>query len=355
MLIHPWDGASSDTEWRDWLAGHDFGQLAVSDPGNGAPHVIPTHFAVDGDTLLIHLARPNKVWAAIQARPVVVMSVVDDYAYVPTTWRAKAGGPDEDGVPTSYYSAVQLTCHAETVDDPQRKAELFTCRARGIHRAPLDHHPVRLPPLPHLTLPPNGGNASLVATAVRLGRVRSPMPRQRWVLAGDVGSLEMAHDRLAVKEPGDVPGEPPAGVAGRKRLGVVLQPFPGDAQEIGRRSLGVPEQLDRAAAFRPGQDGPALGEGSLELAFLAREDLQVGVFGNHVRSRFRLTDPATLDRSASGAETDRDQSGRIANPGRRRDLAGEFAMGLVARASRATFRVRDAGCFTPIIRVVTMV
>jgi hypothetical protein len=42
MLIHPWDAAISDTEWRNWLAGHDFGQLAVSDPGNGAPHVIPT-------------------------------------------------------------------------------------------------------------------------------------------------------------------------------------------------------------------------------------------------------------------------------------------------------------------------
>ena len=47
-------------------------------------------------------------------------------AYIPTTWRAKGGGPDEDGVPTScYYSAVQLTCRAEIVDDPQDKAELL--------------------------------------------------------------------------------------------------------------------------------------------------------------------------------------------------------------------------------------
>ena len=138
MLIHPWDGAISDTEWRDWLAGHDFGQLAVSDPGNGAPHVIPTHFVVDGDTLLVHLARPNKVWAAIQARPTVVMSVIDDYAYIPTTWRAKAGGPDEDGVPTSYYSAVQLTCHAQIVDDPQRKAELL--RRQLAHFQPQGDH-----------------------------------------------------------------------------------------------------------------------------------------------------------------------------------------------------------------------
>jgi hypothetical protein len=53
MLIHPWDAAISETEWRDWLAGHDFGRLAVNDPDNGAPHVIPTHFARDnaGDAL----------------------------------------------------------------------------------------------------------------------------------------------------------------------------------------------------------------------------------------------------------------------------------------------------------------
>ena len=41
MLIHPWDGAISETEWRDWLAaGHDFGQLArqgnVRGPGGPA-------------------------------------------------------------------------------------------------------------------------------------------------------------------------------------------------------------------------------------------------------------------------------------------------------------------------------
>lgn len=139
MLIHPWDAAISEAKWQDWLAGHDFGQLAVNDLDNGVPHVIPTHFAVDGDTLLVHLARPNKVWAAIQARPTVVMSVIDDYAYIPTTWRAKAGGPDEDGVPTSYYSAVQLTCQAEIVDDPQDKAELL--RRQLAHFQHDDHNP----------------------------------------------------------------------------------------------------------------------------------------------------------------------------------------------------------------------
>ncbi len=102
---------------------------------------------MDGDTLLVHLARPNKVWAAILARPTVVMSVADDYAYIPRTWRAKAGGPDEDGVPTSYYSAVQLTCHAEIIDDPHRKAELL--RRQLAHFQPQGDHAhvgVNMPP-----------------------------------------------------------------------------------------------------------------------------------------------------------------------------------------------------------------
>ena len=130
MLIHPWDAALDDDEWRDWLAdGRDFGQLVVNGLPGEPPVVVPTHFSVeatpDGTELLVHLARPNPVWAAIEADPHVVVSVVDDYAYIPTTWRAKAGGPDEDGVPTSYYAAVQLRCTAEVVDDPAGKAELL--------------------------------------------------------------------------------------------------------------------------------------------------------------------------------------------------------------------------------------
>ena len=131
MLIHPWDAALDDDEWRAWIAaGHDFGQLVVNGLPGQPPTVIPTHFVVEdtptGTQLLIHLARPNPVWANVAADPHVVVTVIDDYAYIPTTWRAKAGGPDEDGVPTSYYAAVQLRCHAEIVDDPAGKVDLLT-------------------------------------------------------------------------------------------------------------------------------------------------------------------------------------------------------------------------------------
>lgn len=139
MLIHPWDAALDDAEWQSWIDdGHDFGQLVANGLPGQPPHVIPTHFCSEGSALLVHLARPNPVWHNIARDPNVVLSVVDDYAYVPTVWRAKAGGPDEDGVPTSYYAAVQFTCRAELIDDPAAKADLL--RRQLAHFQPHGDH-----------------------------------------------------------------------------------------------------------------------------------------------------------------------------------------------------------------------
>jgi hypothetical protein len=33
MLIHPWDAAISDTEWRNWLAGHGRNAMGFSHLG----------------------------------------------------------------------------------------------------------------------------------------------------------------------------------------------------------------------------------------------------------------------------------------------------------------------------------
>ena len=87
--------------------------------------MVPTHFTMAGDEILVHLARPNPVWRHLEAAPEVRLAVVGDYAYIPTYWRAKAGGPDEDGVPTSYYSSVQFVCTPTIVDDPQEKADIL--------------------------------------------------------------------------------------------------------------------------------------------------------------------------------------------------------------------------------------
>ncbi len=130
MLIHPWDAALDEDEWRNWLAdGHDFGQLVVNGLLGQPPTVIPTHLTVE-DPGRHRAARPpgpaQPGMGNIAADPNVVVTVIDDYAYIPTTWRAKAGGPEEDGVPTSYCAAVQLRCVAEIVDDPTAKADLVT-------------------------------------------------------------------------------------------------------------------------------------------------------------------------------------------------------------------------------------
>jgi transcriptional regulator len=131
MLIHPWDAAFDTAEWQDWLASTDrFGMLAVNnvDPAQ-APLVLPLHFTVAGDAeLLIHLARPNPVWPHLEAASEVRLAVAGDYAYIPTYWRAKAGGPDEDGVPTSYYASVQFVCRPTVVDDPQEKVNILAAQ-----------------------------------------------------------------------------------------------------------------------------------------------------------------------------------------------------------------------------------
>ncbi|MFJ4850492.1 FMN-binding negative transcriptional regulator [Streptomyces sp. NPDC088733] len=127
MLIHPWDSARDDAEWQDWLAAHDFGQLAVNGLPGEPPYVQPLHFAYDAERreAVTHLARPNPLWRALEARPEAVLSVVDDYTYIPAPWHAPADGPPEHGTPTSYYAAVQLVCRARIVDDPQEKADLL--------------------------------------------------------------------------------------------------------------------------------------------------------------------------------------------------------------------------------------
>ncbi|MFE5034441.1 FMN-binding negative transcriptional regulator [Streptomyces sp. NPDC056683] len=149
MLVHPWDAGLDEAEWQTWIAdGHDFGQLSVNGLMGQPPMVVPTHFTCDGTRLLVHLAKPNPVWKAIEHDPDVVFTVIGDYAFIPGPWRAKPGIPPTDGVPTSYYAAIQFTCRAEIVDDPEAKAELL--RRQLAHFQPDgDHAPVAVDQPPY--------------------------------------------------------------------------------------------------------------------------------------------------------------------------------------------------------------
>ncbi|MFI5469043.1 FMN-binding negative transcriptional regulator [Streptomyces cacaoi] len=56
--------------------------------------------------------------------------------------------PPTDGVPTSYYAAVQFTCRATIVDDPEDKAELL--RQQMAHFQPEgDHAPIEVDQPPY--------------------------------------------------------------------------------------------------------------------------------------------------------------------------------------------------------------
>jgi transcriptional regulator len=142
VFIQPWDAALDEAEWQSWIAeGHDFGQLSVNGLPGHPPVVVPTHFTSHGTHLLIHLARPNPVWQTIEHDPNVTFTVIGDYAFIPGPWRAKPGTPPTDGVPTSYYAAVQFACRAHIVDDPEAKADLL--RRQLAHFQPDgDHAPV---------------------------------------------------------------------------------------------------------------------------------------------------------------------------------------------------------------------
>ena len=196
MLIHPWDAAET-AEWREWLAeGHDFGQLIAVD-NDYRPVIAPTHFQFDGaDTIRLHLARPNPLWRVWETRPEATLSVVDDYAFIPGPWRAPAGQPPENGVPTSYYATVQLFCAVTIVDDPEAKAELLR-RQLGHFQPDGDHAPVEPGEPPYGRLLPGIRGAEL-----RVREVRAKFKYGDKV--GDAEQLPVAGLLRERGEPGDL-------------------------------------------------------------------------------------------------------------------------------------------------------
>jgi transcriptional regulator len=125
VLVHPWDSPLDEDEWRDFVAAQGFGQLIASGRNRDVPIVVPTQFVLDGDVVLLHLARPNPVWHAIDENPTVLLSVAGDWAYVPSAWKAIGDEDPTMGIPTTYYAAAQLTCHATVLDDVDGKVAIL--------------------------------------------------------------------------------------------------------------------------------------------------------------------------------------------------------------------------------------
>ncbi|MFH8582441.1 FMN-binding negative transcriptional regulator [Streptomyces zaomyceticus] len=214
MLVHPWDAAHDEGEWRDWLSRHDFGQLAVNGLPGEPPWVQPTHFRYEAEPgpygrVLTHLARPNPLWRALEANPAVLLSVVDDHVFVPGSWTAQEGTPTTHGTPTSYYAAVQLRCTAHVVDDPAEKAELLNRQVAHFQ--------------------PEGGTAPAVPGEAPFGRLLSGIRVLR---------LEVTEVRAKFKYAGNKPRE----VQDRVMDRLAERRGPGDlaarAHQLRRRTTG---------------------------------------------------------------------------------------------------------------------
>ena len=127
MLIHPWD-AGSDVEALDFVRENEFGHLIAVGRGRDVPVVVPTQFLVaDDKTILLHLARPNPVWRAIDENRRIMLVVTGDWVFVPGAWKkiAELGEDTSYGVPTTYYTSVQLVCNASIVDTEDDKADIL--------------------------------------------------------------------------------------------------------------------------------------------------------------------------------------------------------------------------------------
>ena len=88
MLVHPWDATQGDEEWRAFVEAQAFGQLIASGRGRDVPVVVPTQYVLEGGEVLLHLARPNPVWRAIDENSTVLLSVAGDWTFVPSAWKA---------------------------------------------------------------------------------------------------------------------------------------------------------------------------------------------------------------------------------------------------------------------------
>jgi transcriptional regulator len=140
MLIHRWDAALNDDDWRDFVRAQGFGHLVAAGAGREYPAVVPTQFALtvgEGgeDVVLMHLARPNPMWEVLAENPHVVMSVAGDWAFIPASWKAVGDEDPAYGIPTTYYAAAQLFGTAEVVDDP---GEIAAILRRQLGSLPLD-------------------------------------------------------------------------------------------------------------------------------------------------------------------------------------------------------------------------
>ena len=86
-------------------------------PHRDLPVVVPTQFVFQDDVVWLHLVRANPVFGALAENPRVLLSVADDWAFIPSSWKAIGDENPALGIPTTYYGAVQLVGTATVYDE----------------------------------------------------------------------------------------------------------------------------------------------------------------------------------------------------------------------------------------------
>jgi transcriptional regulator len=164
MFVPRPDAASLSEVWQ-FVRAHGFGQLIAPGAGRDLPVVVPTQYVVretgelpDPGLVVLHLARPNPVWAALTENPRCLLSVAGDWAYIPGAWKAVGVEDPARGIPTTYYAAAQLVCRAEIVDDPAELLAILRVQLSALDRTGSaglvdpSEHAARLPAIRGLRL-----------------------------------------------------------------------------------------------------------------------------------------------------------------------------------------------------------
>lgn len=147
MLIRPHDDASGDEgRWRAFVDAQSFGHLVAAGRSRDVPAVVPTQFVLDGDRVVLHLARSNPIFEYIEENSTCLLSIAGDLAYIPAAWKAIDAEDPSRGIPTTYYAAVQLTCTATLLEEEEAVAEvlreqLLALEPDSEYIDPIEHGP----------------------------------------------------------------------------------------------------------------------------------------------------------------------------------------------------------------------
>jgi transcriptional regulator len=135
MFVAPVDATSGEDEWRPFVESHPFGHLvAPGGPERALPVVVPTQFVLDADTVWLHLVRGNPIFDALAENRRVLLSVADDWAFIPSSWKAIGEEDPALGIPTTYYGAVQLAGETTVHDERSVPGSVATILRRQLDR-----------------------------------------------------------------------------------------------------------------------------------------------------------------------------------------------------------------------------